>query len=212
MTTNTPQNSPQAKPSVGSAAPSDVSDKITLSKDELKSLVEASVEDRLTQLKLSPDQDDPSKGTFNPFVDDQFSNFDKKLEVFGVDVKDILPGFVLRWINDERDRVPRSEFMGWTFVLRTEVALSEKVFPPNKDMGDKIAVYVGANEGGQPMRAFLMKIPQEGYDQIMRRKHAQDDMIEDAIRRGAVGPALSRGGYAGTDKGTVKINYQPKHR
>lgn len=206
--TNTSQAPVTPKLATGSAAPSEPP-KATLSPSDIEAIVKERVEAELEK-RLAPEQDDPMKEKLRAFEDAQFSNFDKKLEVFGVDVKDILPGFVLRWVNDERDRVPRMEMMGWTFVKRTEVALNEKVFPSNKDMGENIAVYVGGDEGGNAMRSFLMKIPQEGFDRIMKRKHAQDDLIEDAIRRGAIGPAMGNKGYAGTDMGQVKINYNPR--
>lgn len=196
-------------PAVGSQAPSDPPS-FALTKEQFDAAVKEAVAQELAV--LAPEDNDPTREKLRAFEDAQFNNFDKKLEVFGVDVKDILPGFVLRWINDERDRIPRSELMGWTFVKRTEVALNEKVFPMNKDMGDNIAVYVGASEGGQAMRAFLMKIPEAGYKRLMARKEAQDDLVEDAIKRGAIGPALSNKGYAGTDQGQVKINYNPRQR
>lgn len=197
-----------ATPQTGTAAPS-TPPANNISVAEMEKIIKERVEMEVAA-RLAPEEDDPTKEKLRAFEDAQFANFDKKLEVFGVDVKDVLPGFVLRWVNDERDRVPRMELMGWTFVKRTEVALNEKVFPANKDMGDNIAVYTGADEGGKAMRSFLMKIPQEGFDRIMRRKHAQDDLIEDAIRRGTIGPAMGNKGYAGTDQGQVKINYQPR--
>lgn len=202
---STPNQSVVTPPAIGSAAPSDPPSG-TLSKKEISEIIKAEVDAQVAERVRAIEAGDKTREDFSD-EDQQFANFDKKLEVYGVDLQEQLPGFVLRWINDERDRIPRSQLQGWDFVKRSEVGLNDKVTPLNKDLGENIAVYVGANEAGQPMRAFLMKIPKEAHEKLMRRIDRQNDQIQEAIRRGAIGPALSQGGYAGTDQGQVKIKY-----
>lgn len=191
-----------AQPKVGEAAPS--GDAPKLDQAALKTLIDErvrqEVDARLAALE------DPTREQMTG-QDDPFNNFDKKLELFGVNLDEILEDYHLHWINDERDRCLRMQVLGYTLVSRKEVALNEKVAPLNQDLGENIAVYVGGKEDGSPMRAYLMKIPKELYKKRQSAIEARNKMIDNAIRRGEIGPALSQGNYAGTDRGTVAIKY-----
>lgn len=113
-----------------------------------------------------------------------FGQFDRKLEVWAENPLDPIPGFHLHWINDDGDRLMRMQAQGYAFVESNEIALSTKFVPLNKDLGKYITVHVGTKVNGDPMMAYLMKIPQETYEKRKRKEQAHNDMIEDAIRRG----------------------------
>lgn len=209
-----PETKSEVDVPLGKAAPSDAPAMESLSAASIKALIAEQVEEQVAERMRALEQDDPSKEDFTQ-EDQQFSNFDKKLEVFGIDWDKTCPGFVLRWVNDDGDRVPRLQMMGYEFVKRTEVGLNEKLTPLNQDLGENIAVYVGKNTEGGAMRAFLMKIPKELFDKRQAAQQRVNDKIEHAIRHGGIGPALGQGGYAGTDGpqgpgSGVKIQYTPQ--
>lgn len=197
---------PELEVNVGEAAPSNISFDAAKMEQLIKERVEAEVSQRIKAIEA----DDPTRSEMRPDEDQQFANFDKKLDVFGVNFEKALPGFHLHWFNDDGDRIMRMLVMGFTMVKRTDVAINEKVAPLNQDLGENIAVYVGKKTDGTPMRAFLMKIPEEMYAKRYARAQEHNDKIEEAIRFGSIGPALSQGGYAGTDQGQVKIKYEPR--
>lgn len=196
----------KALPSLGEPAPSEPP---AFDADAIRAMVREEADKLVGERLKAIEAGELTKAGARPEEDQQFANFDKKLEVYGVDLAEALPGFVLRWINDDRDRIPRSQVQGWTFVTKQEAGLNDKLTPINKDMGENIAVYVGGDEQGKAMRAFLMKIPKEGFDRIMAPKERRDDMIEEAIRRGGIGPALSQGGYPGAERVPIKYQIPP---
>lgn len=136
-----------------------------------------------------------------------FNDFSKKLELFGYDLEKLQADFHLHWINEQGDRIFRMQAQGYAFVTRTEVVLNDAVAPLNQDLGENIAVYAGTNEQGGALRTYLMKIPKDIYARRQASIQRQNDMIDAAIRRGAIGPvANTKNSYAGTDQGQVKIN------
>lgn len=182
----------------------------TLSMEQISKLIKEQVEEEVAVRMQAIEDGDLKKEDVRPNASKQFNNFDKKLEIFGVDLTEALPGFVCRWFNDDGDRIIRQQMRGWALVSRKEIALNDALTPLNKDMGDYISVYVGSAENNQPMRAMLMKVDKDRYDQMMRVYEDHNDMIDEAINRGAIGPALQQGGYAGTDQGQVRIRYNPR--
>jgi hypothetical protein len=205
-TSAAPPSAERVEPVLGAAAPGDAPELDQASLEKLiKERVDMAVEDKLRALEA----DDPDKLKLLE-EDQQFSNFDQKLQIFGADPKEALPGFHLHWFNDDGDRVLRMQAMGYTFVKRTEVAVNDRVAPLNQDLGENIAIYVGKRTDGAPMRALLMKIPQELYERRYKKQQEHNDVIEDAIKRGGIGNALSARGYAGTDRGAITIGYNPR--
>lgn len=188
--------------------PAPTNDAPVLDKATLQKFINEAVEEQVKERLAAIEAGDPNREDFED-DDAQFANFDKRLDVYGVDIN--LPGFKTRWCNDDGDRIMRMQVLGYEFVKRTEVAINQKLTPLNQDMGEYIAVYVGKNSDGGPMRAYLMKIPEDLFNKRQARQQRKDDQIEDAIRRGGIGNALSQHGYAGTDgPNGVKIAYDPK--
>lgn len=197
----TPPMKPQM-PRIGAPAPSDAP-KVDMGQinELIRERVEAEVANRLKAVEA----DDPSREAVTG-EEAQFANFDRKLDVFGIDLSESLPGFHLHWFNDEGDRIVRMQFMGYTFVTRKEVALNDKVSPLNQDLGENIAVYAGSRNDGTPLRTYLMKLPNELYAKRQQVIQNRNDEVDKAINRGAIGDsARTTNTYAGTDQGAVKI-------
>lgn len=135
-----------------------------------------------------------------------FNNFQLKLAVYAANPQDPIPGFHLRFVNDEGDRLMQHQMMGYALVNRNEIALDERVTPLNKDLGDHISVYVGSTAHGSPMRSFLMKIPNERYEARMKQAQRHNDNIDNAIRRGTIGNPGSKS-YIPKD---TPIVYEPQ--
>lgn len=102
----------------------------------------------------------------------------------------VLPGFVPRWFNDEENRLPRAQDAGWEFVSPSEFSTfrpSQHV-APNSDLGSRISVFCGTDEQGTPIRAYLMKITKEFWDEDQAVKQRELDQTDKAIHGGRVSP------------------------
>lgn len=191
-------------PAIGSPAPSAPP---TVDAETLQKLINERVQEEVSRrlAEAVSDGPDPTRTQVTQ-EDEQFSQFDKKLDVFGVNAEELFGKYHLHWFNDEGDRIMRMSLSGYTFVTRKEIALNDNVAPLNQDLGDNVAVYVGTKEGGAPLRAYLMKIPMETYVKRQMALQQRQDKVDEAIRRGAIGNALTNKGYAGTDGNTVPIS------
>jgi hypothetical protein len=87
------------------------------------------------------------------------------------------PGYQRRWLNDKGTRIDDALKAGYQFVT---VDGKED----SSDVGNRISRLVGVQEGGQPMRAYLMEIPETWYREDQAAKQAQIDKIDSQIRRG----------------------------
>lgn len=95
------------------------------------------------------------------------------------------PSFVYRWVNDDgRGRIDRALAGGYEFAPSVGQKVGSGSADGNSDVGSKVSRIVGTQEGGAGMRAYLMRIPRELYDQDQRAKQAQVDEVDKAIRRG----------------------------
>jgi hypothetical protein len=81
-----------------------------------------------------------------------------------------VPGFHLHWFNDEPGRVARAQAAGYTHVLSGQ--------------GRNVATIVGTDRAGKPLSAFLMKLPQEWYDEDMAALESEQATILAAIKAG----------------------------
>jgi hypothetical protein len=79
-------------------------------------------------------------------------------------------GFHRHWFNDVKDRISRAQEAGYEHV---------------KGKDDKnTSMVVGVAEGGGPLHAFLMEIPQEWYNEDMAAQQKIVDDREAVIKRG----------------------------
>lgn len=106
-----------------------------------------------------------------------FNGFTKK-----GDVTNGIPGYVLYWINDDGPRISTLLRHGFEFVQSNEVGVIEQVTPRNVDIGDKVCRAVGKHANGDPLYAYLMKLPIEFYEQDQRARSERQALIDAAIR------------------------------
>lgn len=94
------------------------------------------------------------------------------------------PAFHYHWINDIPGRVEMALASGYQFVVKTEITLTPGVVPRDSDPGSHVSAIVGSQEGGDPLRAYLMKIPLELYEESQGIIQQRIDRVDEAIRQG----------------------------
>lgn len=118
------------------------------------------------------------------------------------------PGKVRRWVNDVGGRPTLAEQGGYEFVTDDGVQVgTTAVGSGNQDLGSRVSRIVGKNADGSPMRAYLMEIDKDLYDEDQAKKQKPLDAVDDQIRRGVVS-----GGIGPQDKAyipTEGITYKP---
>ena len=97
-----------------------------------------------------------------------------------------MPGFYLRWVNDEPGRVAEMQAKGYAFVSVEEVDFYDSIDSSNIADGGQIRknVKTTGREGGTPT-AYLMKIPLDWKRQSEDKLAWQIDKIEESINAGA---------------------------
>lgn len=80
------------------------------------------------------------------------------------------PGFHHHWFNDDGPRIAQAIEAGYTHV--------------QNERAENVSYVVGTGKDGSAMKAFLMEIPQEWYDQDMKDQQAQVNSREQDIKRG----------------------------
>lgn len=120
-----------------------------------------------------------------------------------------IPGYHLHWLNDVGSRIQEAIAGGYEFVMRDEVSLMPGVVPSNSELGDRVSRIVGAQEEGNPVRAYLMKIKEEWWQESQAAVQSQVDKTDRAIRKGVLGiqPGDQNSLYGGTaygDKSSAK--------
>jgi len=88
-------------------------------------------------------------------------------------------GYHRHWFNDEPGRVQQALEAGYEHV-------------PDRD-GKHVSRNVGVAEGGGALKAFLMEIPEEWYQEDMAREQQLIKDKEDAMKRGQTGADLEKG-------------------
>lgn len=110
-----------------------------------------------------------------------FGTAQSKLAVENTD-----PNFHYHWINDVPGRIDEAMAGGYEFVKREEVSLLPGVTPRNSAPGDQVSAIVGKNEDGTALRAYLMKIPLEWYEENQKIIQDRVNLTDAAIREGRV--------------------------
>ena len=107
-------------------------------------------------------------------------------------------GMVPHWFNDTDGRVEQALSAGYTFV-KPEYARSlghSAIHEGNTDVGAKVSKIVTKGKD-LVMRAYLMEIKKEFYDEDYAAKQVINDKVDEA---------LALGGKGGTD---VELAYRP---
>lgn len=100
-----------------------------------------------------------------------------KLEVFNA----VIPGWHLYWENDADARVERLLQNGFDFVTQEEagmVRVAHRVVPDG-DLDNRVSKFVGTTDDGKAMRAYLMKCPDEIWEDI---QHCINDLADSRDR------------------------------
>ena len=100
-----------------------------------------------------------------------------------------LPGYHLYWENDQDGAIEQLLYEGFEFVdpkIDKELRL-ESAFVRDGDIGGRISRYVGRREDGSPLRAYLMKCPDEIWDEREADRYRQADAWDEAIRESVNG-------------------------
>jgi galactokinase/mevalonate kinase-like predicted kinase len=111
-------------------------------------------------------------------------------------------GYITRWFNDQDDRIQRALGAGYEFVPRDDVKQvgDKDVANGNTDMNSMVSRVVGRTAENQPIRAFLMKIRKEWYQEDKAKKEETNRLVDEAIRAGTAGGASIQNQY-----GEVKL-------
>lgn len=116
-----------------------------------------------------------------------FSGFVRRLEFFGD-----RPGFVRRYFNDDKGgtNIGNALNSGWKMVERKDVQLNAAVTPRNNDLGSHVRQYVGTDETGGPMYAYLMEIPTWLWEKHQEARLAYHNQLRRQIQGGQVNAGL----------------------
>ena len=109
-----------------------------------------------------------------------------KLSVIGE-----VPGFHLYWENDEDGAIEQLLYEGFEFVDPKEVHMQSHIVA-DADVANRISRYVGRKADGSPLRAFLLKCPDEIWAEREQDRHSQANAWDQAISAGAVQPDSGR--------------------
>lgn len=92
-------------------------------------------------------------------------------------------GYERRWVNDDgKGRLQAALEGGYTHVTDPNLRVGEDGGGSATD--SRVSRIVGRGEGGKPLRAFLMEIPSEQYQEDQASKQAALDEVDRAIRKG----------------------------
>lgn len=106
-----------------------------------------------------------------------------------------IPGYHLHWMRGEPERIQQAMAAGYTFVEQnetTQVNLSiggDAKKSGNTDLGSRISALAGSELGndGQPLRLYLMKLPQEWHEEDNKAQEDKSNHIRQALLRGQMG-------------------------
>lgn len=87
-----------------------------------------------------------------------------------------IPGQHLHWINDTAGRLDEAQQGGYSFVSPSEVGFTEKE--------SQVKRFVGKDEAGEAIHAYLMKIDIDLYEEDQRTLQAGVDVFDRAMKAG----------------------------
>lgn len=130
-----------------------------------------------------------------------------------------IPGYHLHWMLGTPERIQQAQNAGYTFVDQDETELvslqigGDARKTGNTDLGTRVSALAGSEIGidGQPVRLYLMKLPQEYREDDLRAQEAKSNHVREAIQAGDVD--AGQGGdrsnrYVGSQ--TSSNMFQPK--
>jgi hypothetical protein len=106
-----------------------------------------------------------------------------KLQIDGYDIPN---NKVARWVNDHPGRLAAAEAAGYAFIEDSAVSVGEGPGDQRDNLSAKVCRNVGVKEDGSPLKAYLMVIDKDLYDEDQREKQRQIDEIDEAIKGGNI--------------------------
>jgi len=102
-------------------------------------------------------------------------------------VEEQIPGYHLHWFNNTDGRIERAERGGYEFVMSDEVPLLGQgaLHQANSDLNSKVSKIVSRDDS--QLRAYLMKIKQELYDEDQEAKEEVNKRVDEQLRQGTPG-------------------------
>ena len=97
-------------------------------------------------------------------------------------------GYEMRWANDKDTRITDLLERGWDHVLKDE---GKAVGDPDvanevaQDLGTQVSRVVGAEDDGRPIKAYLMKIRKDWYEEDRKAKDDYLTQLEKQIKDGS---------------------------
>lgn len=95
-------------------------------------------------------------------------------------------GFHCHWINDVTGRIQEAQDCGYEFVSLSEIKAGPTLGAPSADEKDRVSRRVGVAEDGSELRAYLMKIRQDWYEENQAYYQERCDAVDRAIAAGTV--------------------------
>ena len=120
-------------------------------------------------------------------------------------VRNCPPGYVARWVNDTGGRIQLALQGDYQFVT-DEGVLAERAGTAGAESDRRVSYIVDKSTG---MRAYLMAIRQEFYDEDQKAKQAHLDKTDQALKKGQHAREADDGRYEPEmikRKGMVKIS------
>lgn len=102
-----------------------------------------------------------------------------------------IPGYHLYWENDDEGAIEQLLFEGFEFVEPDEVSLTSHIVQ-DTDVAKRVSRYVGKKADGSPMRAYLLKCPDEIWAEREQARYDAADNWDNAVRNGQVAPDSNR--------------------
>ena len=101
------------------------------------------------------------------------------------------PGYQRRWFNDMEGRIQQALDGGYEFVMSGEVPKigTSDIDNVNRDLGARVSRVVDKSTG---MKAYLMEIKKEFFEEDQRAKQALIDETDRQIRKGTLHDADNR--------------------
>lgn len=102
-----------------------------------------------------------------------------------------IPGHHLYWENDDEGAIEQLLYEGFAFARPDEVNMqsataSRNAIVGDSDITDRVSRYVGTKADGSPLRAYLLKCPDEIWAERESDRYEAADERDAAIRAGQV--------------------------
>lgn len=121
-----------------------------------------------------------------------------------------IPGYHLYWENDDGSgAIEQLLYEGFEFVTQGEVSLTSHIVA-DSDITSRVSRYAGKQADGSPMRAYLMKCPEEVWAAREEGRLAQADSWDRDIKRRLEEP--DHGNYKPTGvTGSINTKYRKEY-